>query len=418
MSAKTRPKTHAKTLPKTLTVLGSTGSVGRNVLDIVARFPERYRVHALAARASVEALAAQIERFRPRVAVLYEPEAAQRLRDLRVGGGQTRVLSGMEGLLEAAAAPEVRHVVAGMVGAIGLQPAYAAVEAGKELSIANKETMVLAGELMMARAEETGAVLLPMDSEHNAVFQCLGGGGTAALDAVERIVLTASGGPFRDLPLERFHAITKAEALTHPNWSMGPKITIDSATLLNKGLEVIEARWLFRLPPERIGVTLHRQSIVHALVEFVDGSVIAQLGLPDMRTPIACCLAWPERLPLALPRLNLAQVGRLDFAELSAERYPCFFLALDALRLGGGAPAALNGANEVVVQAYLDDAFSFPRIAGILKEAMAQFSVRYAAPDAPPFLRRIATVDDAIRADRFGRELANGLIAQREGSPC
>ncbi|HEX9841272.1 MAG TPA: 1-deoxy-D-xylulose-5-phosphate reductoisomerase [bacterium] len=400
---------------KTLTVLGSTGSIGRNTLDVVARFPHRYRVHALAARANDAQLAEQVQRFRPRVAVLHDAEAAQRLRERRLLGGRVSVLSGMEGLLEVAAAPEVEHVVAGMVGAVGLRPAFAAVEAGKELSIANKEVMVLAGELMLQRARESGAVLLPMDSEHNAVFQCLAG---AAPGAVRRIVLTASGGPFRDLEPERMGAITKAQALAHPNWAMGPKITIDSATMMNKGLEVIEARWLFGLEPERIGVLVHRQSIVHALVEFVDGSVIAQLGLPDMRTPIACCLAYPERLPLALPRLNLAQVGRLDFAELSAERYPCFFLALDALRLGGGAPAALNGANEVVVQAYLDDAFSFPRIAGILKEAMAQLGVRHAAPDAPPFLRRIATVDDAIRADRFGRELASGLIAQREGSPC
>jgi 1-deoxy-D-xylulose-5-phosphate reductoisomerase len=393
---------------KTLTVLGSTGSIGRNTLDVVARFPHRYRVHALAARANDAQLAEQVQRFRPRVAVLHDAEAAQRLRERRLLGGRVSVLSGMEGLLEVAAAPEVEHVVAGMVGAVGLRPAFAAVEAGKELSIANKEVMVLAGELMLQRARESGAVLLPMDSEHNAVFQCLAG---AAPEAVRRIVLTASGGPFRDLEPERMGAITKAQALAHPNWAMGPKITIDSATMMNKGLEVIEARWLFGLEPERIGVLVHRQSIVHALVEFVDGSVIAQLGLPDMRTPIACCLAHPERLPLELPRLELAQVGRLDFAEVSRERYPCFFLALEALRQGGGMPAALNGANEVVVQAYLDDAFSFPAIAGILGRVMDRLTAAQTAPDAPPFLRHIATVDDAIRADRLGRDLATAELA-------
>ncbi len=400
---------------KTLTVLGSTGSIGRNTLDVVARFPDRYRVHALAAHSSDERLAEQIERFRPRVAVLYDAEAAQRLRDRHVAGGRTTVLSGMEGLLEVAAAPEVRHVVAGIVGAVGLRPAFAAVAAGKELSIANKEVMVLAGELMMAKAAETGSALLPMDSEHNAVFQCLG---ASPREQVQRIVLTASGGPFRDLEPQQFRHITKAQALAHPNWRMGPKITIDSATMMNKGLEVIEARWLFGLPPERIGVLIHRQSIVHALVEFVDGSVIAQLGLPDMRTPIACCLAHPERLPLELPRLNLAQAGRLDFAEVSAERYPCFFLALEALRLGAGMPAALNGANEAVVQAYLEDAFSFPQIAGILNKVMHRLIARREQPDAPAFLRRMTSVEDAIQADQFGRELAAAELVQLRTPSC
>ena len=400
---------------KTLTVLGSTGSIGRNTLDVVARFPDRYRVHALAAHSSEERLAEQIERFRPAVAVLYDAQAAQRLRDRRVAGGRTAVLSGMEGLLEVAAAPQTQHVVAGIVGAVGLRPAYAALEAGKELSVANKEVMVLAGELMMARAQDSGAALLPMDSEHNGVFQCLAG---SPREAVRRIVLTASGGPFRDLAPDRFHTISKAQALAHPNWDMGPKITIDSATMMNKGLEVIEARWLFGLPPERIDVLIHRQSIVHALVEFVDGSVIAQLGLPDMRTPIACCLAHPERLPLELPRLDLAQVGRLDFAEVSEARYPCFFLALEALRLGGGMPAALNGANEVVVQAYLEDAFSFPQIAGILQRVMDRLAARRNSADVPACLRRIATVDDAVDADRMGRQLAAAELAPLRTASC
>ena len=400
---------------KTLTVLGSTGSIGQNTLDVVASFPDRYRVHALAANSSEDRMAEQIERHRPAVAVLYDAEAAQRLRDRRVAGGRTAILSGMEGLLEVSASPEAQHVVAGMVGAVGLRPAYAALEAGKEVSIANKEVMVLAGELMMARAQENGATLLPMDSEHNGVFQSLAG---SAREAVRRIVLTASGGPFRDLPPDQFPSITKAQALAHPNWNMGPKITIDSATMMNKGLEVIEARWLFGLEPERIEVLIHRQSIVHALVEFVDGSVIAQLGLPDMRTPIACCLAYPERLPLELPRLELAQVGRLDFADVSTERYPCFFLALEALRLGGGMPAALNGANEVVVQAYLDDAFSFPQIAAILKTVMDRLSAQRNDADAPVCLRRIATVEDAVEADRMGRQLATAALSSLRTASC
>ncbi|HKI99929.1 MAG TPA: 1-deoxy-D-xylulose-5-phosphate reductoisomerase [bacterium] len=400
--------------PKTLTVLGSTGSIGCNTLDVVGRFPDRYRVHALAAHSNDALLAEQIERFQPRVAVLYDPEAAQRLRERGVAS-RTTVLSGMEGLLEAAAAPEVQHVVAGIVGAVGLRPAYAAVDAGKELSVANKEVMVLAGELMTARARETGSALLPMDSEHNAVFQCING---SAHEQVRRIVLTASGGPFRDLAPEAFHSISKAQALAHPNWRMGPKITIDSATMMNKGLEVIEARWLFDLLPEQIDVLIHRQSIVHALVEFVDGSVIAQMGLPDMRTPIACCLAHPQRLPLELPRLDLAKVGRLDFAEVSEGRYPCFFLALEALRQGGGMPAALNGANEEVVQAYLNDAFPFTQIAAILEGVMNRLTARRESVDAPTFLRRIATVEDAVAADAYGRQLAAAELAQTRTPSC
>jgi 1-deoxy-D-xylulose-5-phosphate reductoisomerase len=275
------------------------------------------------------------------------------------------------------------------------------------VAVANKETLVLAGELMMNRARETGSRLLPMDSEHNAVFQCLAGNGQAGL---ERIVLTASGGPFRDWPLERFAAITVEQALAHPNWKMGPKITIDSATMMNKGLEVIEARWLFGLPPSRIRVVIHRQSIVHALVEFADGSVIAQLGLPDMRTPIGYCLGYPERLPLDLPRLNLAEVGRLEFDEVSPEKYGCLYLALEALELGGGAPAALNGANEAVVAAYLERAFPFLSIQRILSQVMKRLRGALAAPDPPGFLEAVRSVEDALAADRWGREAAAACI--------
>ena len=415
-------------IEKSLTVLGCTGSIGRNTLDVAGRFPGAYTIHALAARSNVDSLMGQIERFRPAVAVLYEEEAAASLRKRLPASCRTSVLSGLDGLLEAAAAPEADHVVAGMVGAVGLRPAFAAIEAGKEISIANKETMVLAGQLMMERARETGSILLPMDSEHNAVFQCLAGnniagnntagnnaaGGNSKGDEteVERIILTASGGPFRDLPPEKFKEITRKQALAHPNWNMGPKITIDSATMMNKGLEVIEARWLFGLPPERIAVVVHRQSIVHSLVEFVDGSLIAQLGLPDMRTPIAYCLAYPQRLPLDLPRLNLAEVGKLEFEEVSPQRFPVFFLALEALALGGGMPAALNGANEETVAAYLDGAFPFTEIAVILKESMARMQRESGNGGAPPCIAGMHTVEDAISADRYGREVAIKLIQE------
>jgi 1-deoxy-D-xylulose-5-phosphate reductoisomerase len=393
---------------KTLTILGSTGSIGRNTLDVVSRCAGRFRVHALTAHRNVELLQDQIERHRPAAVVVFDSEAAQRLRDLRPLAGRVAVLSGMDGLLEVCADSRVHQVVSGMVGAIGLEPTYAAIERGKQVALANKETLVLAGELMVGMAEESGSRLLPMDSEHNAIFQCLGGNPAAA---PERIVLTASGGPFRDWPAERFDDISLEQALAHPNWKMGPKITIDSATMMNKGLEVIEARWLFGLSPDRIQVLIHRQSIVHSMVEFADGSVIAQLGLPDMRTPISYCLGWPERLALDLPRLDLARVGRLDFEPVPPDKYPCLFLALEALELGGGAPAALNGANETVVAAYLERAFPFASIARIVENVMNRLRAELGTAQGPACLRSIHTVSDAIAADRWGREAASALIA-------
>jgi 1-deoxy-D-xylulose-5-phosphate reductoisomerase len=412
MAEKVPIRQKVPTGPKVLTVLGSTGSIGRSTLDVVSRFPGRYRIHALAAHANVEQLAAQIEVHHPAVAVVFDADAAETLRRRKPGGGKTAVLAGMAGLLEAVTHPDVQQVVAGMVGAVGLRPAHAAIQAGKQLALANKEVMVLAGELMMNLAKEAGTAVLPIDSEHNAIFQCLQG---AATRHVERILLTGSGGPFRDLPVAEFGGITRAQALNHPNWKMGPKITIDSATMMNKGLEVIETRWLFDVPPERIAVLIHRQSIVHSLVEFIDGSVIAQLGMPDMRTPIAHCLAYPDRLPLDLPRLNLAEVGKLEFQEVTEGRYPCLYLALRALHLGGGAPAALNGANEAVVAAYLDGSFPFLGIAGILKKVMAQLEAALGQPQALGHLHAIRTVDDAIAADEWGRAAARPLIEQAHG---
>jgi 1-deoxy-D-xylulose-5-phosphate reductoisomerase len=390
-----------------LTILGSTGSIGRNTLDVTARFPERFKVHALAAHSSVELLMQQIATFQPSIAVMYDEDAAKRLREILPSGTGTEILTGMDGLLAVAGAGEVDHVVSGMVGAVGLRPTFQAIAAGKRVSIANKETLVLAGELMVSLAAKTGSVLIPMDSEHNAIFQCLAGQQEKEL---ERIVLTASGGPFRDLSPARFGEITLEQALNHPNWDMGPKITIDSATMMNKGLEVIEARWLFGLEPEQINVLIHRQSIVHSMVEFVDGSIIAQLGLPDMRTPIVYCLSYPGRLPLDLPRLNLGQVGQLDFAEVDSKKYPCLGLALKALAMGGCAPAVLNGANEEVVAAYLGGAFQFTEIAAILEKVMSRLESTLGQPEAPKCLGAIATVDDAVLADQWGRDSAKTLM--------
>lgn len=390
-----------------LTILGSTGSIGRNTLDVAARFTERFNVHALAAHSNVDLLMRQIATFQPALAVMFDEDAARRLREKLPPGTGTEILTGMDGLLAVAGAEEVDHVISGMVGAVGLRPTFRAIEAGKRVSIANKETLVLAGELMVRLAAETGSLLIPMDSEHSAIFQCLAGPPGKEL---ERIVLTASGGPFRDLPAARFGEITLEQALNHPNWDMGPKITIDSATMMNKGLEVIEARWLFGLEPEQISVLIHRQSIVHSMVEFVDGSVIAQLGLPDMRTPIVYCLSYPGRLPLELPRLNLGQVGRLDFEEVDSEKYPCLGLALMALAMGGCAPAVLNGANEEVVAAYLGGAFQFVKIAAILAEVMSRLESTLGQPEAPNCLGAIATVDDAVLADQWGRDTARTFM--------
>lgn len=392
---------------KTLTVLGSTGSIGRNTLDVVQRFPGRFRIHALAANNNVEMLADQIDVHHPAVAVVFDPEAASRLREILPGNGATAVLTGMEGLVEAVSAPEVDQVISGMVGSVGLRPTYAAIECGKQVAIANKETLVLAGQLMIEAAAESGARLLPMDSEHNAIFQCLNGNGSRGL---ERIVLTASGGPFRDLPFERFGEITREQALAHPNWKMGPKISIDSATMMNKGLEVIEARWLFGLQADRIQVLIHRQSIVHSMVEFVDGSVIAQLGLPDMRTPIAHCLAYPDRLPLDLPRLNLAEVGKLEFEEVPPDKFSCLFLALEVLELGGGAPAALNGANEEIVAVFLDDGLLFSAIPTVLGQVVKKLKGILRQPEPPSGLRDVGSVEEALDADRWGRDAALAII--------
>ncbi len=356
-----------------VTVLGSTGSVGVSTLDVVARHPERFRVVALTANRNAEGLARQCRRYRPLYAAMADPDAAALLGDLLDGmDGRPLVLAGVEGLEQVAALPEVHYVMAAIVGAAGLRPTLAAARSGKRVLLANKESLVMAGALFMAAVAEHGAELLPIDSEHNAIFQCLPPGFRAGLRqvGVERILLTASGGPFRDWPRERLARVTPDQACAHPVWSMGRKISVDSATLMNKGLEVIEACWLFGTGPDRIRVVVHPQSVIHSLVQYRDGSVLAELGHPDMRTPIAHAMAWPERLESGVPELDLVSIGRLEFQEPDPVRFPCLDLAFQAARTGGSAPAVLNAANEIAVDAFLAGRIGFPAIAELVDRTL------------------------------------------------
>ncbi len=381
---------------KGVTVLGSTGSIGVSTLDVLARHPDKYRVVALTANREVDRLLDQCERFRPAVAVMADEEAGRRLaRGLSERGVPTEVLCGLRGLESAAAMRDADYVMAAIVGAAGLLPTLAAVRAGKRVLLANKEVLVMAGSLFMQEAQAHGAEILPIDSEHNAVFQCLPVDAAGQLQArgVKRILLTASGGPFRTAPLETLATVTPDQACAHPNWSMGRKISVDSATMMNKGLEVIEAHWLFRAPPEMIQVVLHPQSVIHSMVEYVDGSVLAQLGNPDMRTPIAHALAWPERIESGVGSLDLFQVARLDFEPPDLERFPCLRLAFEAVAAGGTAPAILNAANEVAVDAFLAERLPFTAIAEVVAETLASQAVV-----RPENLEHLLSVDAEARA--------------------
>jgi 1-deoxy-D-xylulose-5-phosphate reductoisomerase len=358
-------------------ILGSTGSIGDSTLDVLARHADRFRVVALAAHSSTAKLLAQCERFMPDYACLVEPSAAAELeRALRARGSPTRVLVGAAGLNEIATLSAAPYVMAGIVGAAGLESAFAAARAGKRLMIANKEPLVMAGELLIAEARAAGATLLPIDSEHNAIFQCLPRESETGRNppGVRRILLTASGGPFIDWSRERLAKVTPAEACAHPKWVMGRKISVDSATLMNKGLEVIEARRLFGLAPEQVEVVVHRQSLVHSLVEYVDGSMLAQLGSPDMRTPIAHALGWPERLESGVQSLDLAAAGTLQFEPPDTDRFPCLALAQQAGRAGGLAPTVLNAANEVAVAAFLEGRLNFCGIPAVIESVLAAAS--------------------------------------------
>ena len=350
---------------KRLAVVGSTGSIGQNTLRVVQHLSDRFQIFALAAHSTVERLAEQTAAFRPNVVAITDPnrveEFQSRCTAMRIPVPE--VVTGERGLRQIASAGEVDIVVSAAVGAAGLAPTYSAVASGKTVALANKEAMVLAGELLRKTASRTGARLIPVDSEHSAVDQCLRSGEHGE---VRRLILTASGGPFRETPAERFATITPEEALNHPTWRMGKRITIDSATLLNKGLEVIEARWLFNIPPEKIDIMVHPQSIVHSMVEFVDGSVIAQLGTADMRQPIQYALTYPERLHSPVPSLDWATVSRLDFALPDRQKFPCIGLAYRAIQMGGTAPAVLNAADEVAVQGFLERIIPFSAIPEIL----------------------------------------------------
>ena len=361
------------TMPQQVTVLGATGSIGLSTLDVIARHPQRYQVFALTGFSRLAELEALCLRFKPRYAVVPQSSAAQALQStLQLAGLATRVLVGEAGLCEVAAHPEVDAVMAAIVGAAGLPPTLAAVEAGKKVLLANKEALVMSGALFMQAVRRSGAVLLPIDSEHNAIFQCLPGDYARGLApvGVRRILLTASGGPFRQTPLEELQHVTPEQACAHPNWSMGRKISVDSASMMNKGLELIEACWLFAATPSQVEVVIHPQSVIHSLVDYVDGSVLAQLGNPDMRTPISHALAWPERIDSGVAPLDLFAVARLDFQAPDEQRFPCLRLARQVAEIGGTAPALLNAANEIAVQAFLERRIRFPQIATIIEDVL------------------------------------------------
>lgn len=386
-----------------LVVLGATGSIGVSTLDVVARHPDRFEVLALSAQNKIDRLAEQCRQFHPRYAVVGSENAASILDGmLRQSGIATTVLCGIEALERVASLPETDSVMAAIVGAAGLRPTLAAARAGKKILLANKEALVMAGALFMQEVHRSKAILLPIDSEHNAIYQSLPRCFSSDLEkhGVRRIVLTASGGPFRQMPLTAFAEVTPDQACAHPNWSMGRKISVDSATMMNKGLEVIEAHWLFNTPPDRIEVVIHPQSVIHSMVEYADGSVIAQLGNPDMRTPIAYALAYPERIEAGVEPLDLCRIGMLNFERPDFKRFPCLGLAYDVLSRGGNAPAVLNAANEVAVAAFLDGRLPFSKIPWIIQKVLADVAWNDAA-----------SLEDIFTSDALARESGRHYVA-------
>lgn len=386
----------------TLTVLGATGSIGASTLDVVARHPDRYRIFALTAQTRLADLVALCVRFRPECAVMGEASALDALAQaLKAHGLPTQAMAGPDALAAVACAPEVDVVMAAIVGAAGLAPAWAAARSGKRVLLANKEALVMSGALFMAAVREGGGALLPIDSEHNALFQSLPKdyAHNPHAHGIRRLVLTASGGPFRTRPLETLADVTPEEACAHPNWSMGHKISVDSATMMNKGLEVIEAHWLFGVAPEQIDVVIHPQSIVHSLVDYVDGSTLAQLGNPDMRTPIAHALGFPDRIAAGVQGLDLAHIGHLTFEKPDHDRFPCLGLAYEALKAGGSTPAVLNAANEEVVAAFLDRRLRFTAMAPILSRVLETLPAQ-----------ALQTLETVFEADREARECARSWI--------
>ncbi|HVN64780.1 MAG TPA: 1-deoxy-D-xylulose-5-phosphate reductoisomerase [Candidatus Binataceae bacterium] len=384
---------------KAISILGSTGSVGAATLDVASRFPERFRVTAISAGRNLGLVAEQARRFHPELVSVATPDLAREL-TARLRGERIEVVHGMEGAIAVATHPMSEFVMSAMVGAMGLRPTLAAIEAGKDVGFANKEVLVIAGEMVMAAVREHRVRLLPVDSEHNAIFQCLEGRGR---DGLKRIILTASGGPFRELPADRFASITVEQALNHPTWRMGDKITIDSATLMNKGLEVIEARWLFDLTREQISVVIHPQSVIHSMVEMIDGSVIAELAIPDMAIPIAYAMAYPDRLPMThLKPLSLTEASRLTFEAPDLKRFPCLRLAFEALKAGNTMPACLNAANEELVAGFLARQVAFADIPRHIEAVMSRHA------NAPA-----RTLEDLLEADGWARSAVHGLIGPK-----
>ncbi len=387
-----------------LTVLGSTGSIGKSTLDVVARHPDKYQIYALTANQQDELLFEQCRLCKPRFAVMLDEKACLRLAQrIKAAGLNIEVLSGVEGLERVSSAGEVDAVMAAIVGAAGLRPTLAAARAGKRILLANKETLVMAGRIFMDAVHQSSAILLPIDSEHNAIFQALPHhySGEMALSGVSKILLTASGGPFRNTSLAELKQVTPDQACAHPNWSMGRKISVDSATMMNKGLEVIEAHWLFNAHADAIQVVIHPQSVIHSMVQYVDGSVLAQLGNPDMRTPIAYGLAYPKRIDAGVAALDLFKIARLDFSAPDFERFPCLALAYRALRAGGTAPSLMNAANEVAVEAFLEKRISFldiPRLIGDVLNKLPYVTVN--------------VLDDVLQADAQARVAAQDWISR------
>jgi 1-deoxy-D-xylulose-5-phosphate reductoisomerase len=393
---------------KRVAILGSTGSIGTNTLDVIARHPDRFAVTALAAGRNDKLLLEQCLAFRPAFAVMQDAASAQRLEAaLRARGSATEVHQGSAAMEAIVARGDVDAVMAAIVGAAGLPATLAAARAGKEVLLANKEALVMSGALFMKAVAEGGATLLPIDSEHSAIFQSLprgfacGRAGEVERAGVRRILLTASGGPFRTTPIDRLMRVTPQQAVAHPNWVMGPKISVDSATMMNKGLEVIEAHWLFGAPLEAIQIVVYPQSVIHSMVEYLDGSVVAQLGAPDMRTPIACALAWPERIESGVAPLDFTTLGSLDFERLDSLRFPCVSLAREAIRQGGTAPAALNAANEVAVEAFLAGRLAFTGIAEVIDQVLGETNVE-----------PLTSLEQVYAADVEARGLAARFISR------
>lgn len=383
-------------------ILGATGTIGIQTLDVISQHPDRFNVFALTANHNVASMFALCQKHSPQYAVMLQQHAAEELeRQLKAAAVSTIVLYGEQALVEVAAHAEVDIVMAAIVGAAGLHPAMAAARSGKRILLANKETLVMAGNLFMRAVEEGGATLLPIDSEHNAIFQVMPSQRVKSLEkmGIKRVLLTASGGPFRNASLDDMHAVTREQALNHPNWVMGPKITIDSATMMNKGLEVIEAHWLFNATADQIDVVVHPQSVIHSMVEYADGSVLAQLGNPDMRTPIAYGLGFPNRLESGVSSLDLVKIGRLDFSAPDFVRFPCLRLAYDALKAGGTAPAILNAVNEVAVEAFLAGRIGFMDIPAMIESVLNNSNIE-----------EVASIEQLTVVDRDARMAANSWL--------